>query len=34
MKLNKSWEKDGFIIRLAKKDDEEDYYQNLNPLDK
>ena len=34
MKLNKSWEKDGFIIRLAKKDDEEDYYQNFNPLDK
>ena len=35
MKINKTWEKDGFIIRLAQKEDAESYYnQNYNPLDK
>ncbi len=35
MKINKTWEKDGFIIRLAEKSDDESYfYQNYCPLDK
>ncbi|OUP02241.1 hypothetical protein B5F37_05155 [Drancourtella sp. An210] len=34
-KINKSWQKNGFLIRLAKKEDAENYYnQNYNPLDK
>ena len=28
------WEKDGYILRLARAEDAEDYYrQNYNPLD-
>ena len=28
------WEKDGFLLRLARKEDAEDYYENnFNPLD-
>lgn len=28
------WEKDGYILRLAKKEDAEEYYQNnFQPLD-
>lgn len=35
MKVSKTWEKDGFILKIANKDDAEDYYiQNYNPLDK
>ena len=35
MKIDKRWEKDGFVMRLALKSDAEDYYsQNYNPLDK
>ncbi len=35
MKTDKSWEKDGFLIRSANKDDAEEYYaQNYDPLDK
>lgn len=35
MKVSKTWEKDGFILRIANKDDAENYYiQNYNPLDK
>lgn len=35
MKINKTWEKDGYIMRLAKSDDTECYYsQNFNPLEK
>lgn len=34
-KIDKSWQKNGFLIRLAKKEDAENYYnQNYNPLDK
>lgn len=34
-KIDKSWQKNGFLIRLAKKKDAENYYnQNYNPLDK
>ncbi len=35
MKVNKTWEKDGFTLRIANKEDAENYYnQNYNPLDK
>lgn len=35
MKVNKTWVKDGFILRIACKDDAENYYnQNYSPLDK
>lgn len=35
MKIEKVWEKNGFIMRLANKNDAENYYnQNYNPLDK
>lgn len=35
MKENKIWVKDGFILRIAYKEDAENYYsQNYNPLDK
>lgn len=34
MKQAKTWEKDGYILRLAKAEDAESYYQqNYNPLD-
>ena len=33
-KIEKIWEKDGFILRLAKEEDAEGYYEhNFNPLD-
>lgn len=33
-KVEQTWEKDGYVIRLAKKEDAEDYFQqNFNPLD-
>lgn len=33
-KINVSWEKDGYILRLARKEDAENYYNfNFNPLD-
>lgn len=33
-KINKEWVKDGFLIRNARKEDAEQYYQqNFNPLD-
>lgn len=33
-KINAVWEKDGYTLRLAKKEDAENYYsQNFNPLD-
>ena len=28
------WEKDGFILRLSRKEDVLDYYKNFNPLDR
>ncbi len=32
--VNDTWEKDGYILRLARKEDAENYYQqNYNPLD-
>ena len=35
MKIDKTWEKDGYVIRLAQKADAECYYaQNYDPLDK
>lgn len=34
-KIEKTWEKDGFTLRLAKAEDANEYYeQNFNPLDK
>lgn len=33
-KSEKTWEKDGFLLRLARKEDAEEYYENnFNPLD-
>lgn len=33
-KINREWEKDGFVLRLAKIEDAEQYYEdNFNPLD-
>ena len=33
-RIEKKWEKDGFMLRLAQKEDAESYYeQNFNPLD-
>ena len=33
-KINASWEKDGYLLRLAGKEDAENYYEhNFNPLD-
>ncbi len=33
-KINVSWKKDGYILRLARKEDAESYYDhNFNPLD-
>lgn len=33
-KINREWEKDGFVLRLAKIEDAEQYYEdNCNPLD-
>lgn len=33
-KIEKVWEKDNYVLRLAKKEDAENYYQhNYNPLD-
>lgn len=35
MKISKTWEKDGYIMRLAQETDAECYFeQNYNPLDK
>lgn len=34
MNKEKIWEKDGFVLRLARKEDAEEYYEhNFNPLD-
>ena len=35
MKIQKVWEKDGYVIRPAQKTDAANYFdQNYNPLDK
>lgn len=35
MKLDRSWEKDGYILRPAREEDAERYFeQNFNPLDR
>lgn len=32
-KLDQTWTRSGYTLRLAKASDAEDYYQNFNPLD-